>query len=81
MIIEAICDVVFVPLNLAITLIPSGLTLPDWFISFFNLIQKALFFFPPDVFTTVLGTIIWCLGSQLVWSIIEWVYKKIPGIN
>lgn len=81
MIIESFCNILFILVNLIINLVPSGLTLPDWFFAFANLIQKALFFFPIDVFTTVISVVISCYGAQFVWAIIEWVYKKIPGIN
>ncbi len=81
MIVESLCNIVFLPLNLIISFLPSGLTLPDWTIAFINLLQKALFFFPPDVFTTTISVIVMCLGSNFVWAIVEWVYKKIPGIN
>lgn len=81
MIIESICNLIFVPINIVISLLPSGLTLPDWFISFASLIQKALFFFPADVFTTVISVVVFCYGSQFVWAIVEWCYKKIPGVN
>lgn len=60
MIIESIFNIIFLPLDLIISFLPSGLTLPDWGISFINLLEKAFFFFPPDVFTTVISVVIFC---------------------
>lgn len=81
MIIEALCNLLFLILNGIISLFPSGFTLPDWGVAFFNLLQKALFFFPPDVLVTVISVVVGSYSSQFVWAIIEWCYKKFPGIE
>ena len=81
MIIELLCSPLFAIINGIIMLMPSGLTIPDWGVSFISLIQKALFFFPPDVLTTVVAVVIASYGAQFVWAIIEWVYKKLPCVN
>lgn len=81
MIIELFCTPIFFLLNTIISLLPSGLTIPDWAISFIALLQKALFFFPPDVLTTVVSVVVASYGAQFIWAIIEWVYKKLPGVE
>lgn len=55
--------------------------LPTWVDEFLSLIQKALFFFPIDVWVIVLINITFWLTLQFGWAILEWIYKKIPGIN
>jgi len=81
MILELICTPLFLLLRGLILLLPAAFTLPDWSVSFISLIQKALFFFPADVWFIVIGNIVFWLVAQFTWAIIEWVYKKIPGIN
>lgn len=81
MILELICTPLFLLLRGIILLMPTAFTIPDWGISFIALIQKALFFFPGDVWFMVVGNIVFWLLSQIVWAIIEWGYKKIPGVN
>lgn len=46
-----------------------------------NLMSKALMFFPLDVWVVVLMNITAWLSIQFAWAIIEWIYRKIPGIN
>lgn len=81
MIIELICTPIFILLDFIISFLPVGITIPDWAISFIGLIQKALFFFPPDVLTTVVSVIVVSYSAQFIWAITEWVYKKIPGVK
>ena len=81
MIIEGLFNLIFGVIIFIISFIPSGVTLPDWAISFYNLISKALYFFPPDVFTTIISVVVANTGVQFVWAIVEWVYKKIPGVE
>ena len=46
-----------------------------------NLLSKAFMFFPIDVWIVVIMNITMWLSLQFAWAIIEWIYKKIPGIN
>ena len=78
MIVELICTPLFIMLRGLIFLLPTAFTIPDWTISFIALIQRALFFFPADVWYIVVGNIVFWLIAQMTWAIIEWVYKKIP---
>lgn len=81
MIIEGICNILFSLLDIIISFIPNGYTVPDWGVSFFALIKIGLFFFPADVLVTVVSVVTSNFIAQFLWSIIEWVYKKFPGIN
>lgn len=81
MIIELLCSPIFFLFNTIITFIPSGFSIPDWAVSFISLIQKALFFFPADVLITVVAVVVFNFGTQYIWAIVEWVYKKIPGVD
>lgn len=59
----------------------GGFVIPDWFSNFIILFCKALFFFPFDVWSVVLSNIVFWVLVHFVWSIIEWIYIKIPGVS
>ena len=46
-----------------------------------ELIAIGLRFFPSDLWVLLLTNIITWTTIFFAWSIIEWVYKKIPGIS
>lgn len=46
-----------------------------------TLIGWALNFFPPDLWTTIIQSIGFWYALMMLWAIIEWAYKKIPGVN
>lgn len=46
-----------------------------------RLISIGLFFFPIDTWLFIIGNVSLWLSVQFGWSIIEWVYKKIPFIE
>lgn len=37
--------------------------------------------FPLPLFLFFIANVVFWLGLQFVWAIIEWIYKKIPGVN
>lgn len=41
----------------------------------------ALFFFPRDLWIFILSDIVFLMGFTTTYVIIEWVYKKIPGVD
>lgn len=59
----------------------SNLDLPFWIDDTLALLQKAMMFFPVDVYVIVIANIALWLTIQFAWAIIEWIYRKIPGIN
>lgn len=48
---------------------------------FFYYLSYAFVFFPYDIFVFVIANILFWLNIQLIWSIIVWIYIKIPGVN
>lgn len=64
-----------------IGLIPVLATVPSGFDAILNIIGYGCAFIGTDFFLALLGNIIFWLTAQLGWSVIEWVYKKIPGVN
>lgn len=45
------------------------------------LLKYGLALLPAECWSTFLATIIAFNGYQFTWAIIEWTYKKIPGIK
>lgn len=81
MIIKAICNPVFSLLIMLCNNISISIDTPNWITSTLSLISKALIFFPADVWSVVIGNVLFWTSLHFVWAIIEWVYKKIPGVN
>lgn len=55
--------------------------LPFWFSDFMSLLKIALMFFPVEVWVVAIANIVFWITAQYTWAILEWIYKKIPGIN
>ena len=82
MIIEAILSPIFKLIEYLFGLIRIGeIKLPGWFGDTMGLIADAMMFFPVDVWVAVLANVGFWLTLQFTWAIIEWVYKKIPGVS
>lgn len=64
-----------------IGLIPVLSSVPSGFNALLDIIGYGCAFIGTDFFLALLGNIIFWLTAQLGWSIIEWVYKKIPGVS
>ena len=81
MIIEAIFNLLFGLIVIIIDMFPKINTLPNWIQDFINIIKVPLSIFPLDVWVTVIGSVIMWYGLQFGWSLVEWIYKKIPGVD
>ena len=47
-------------------------------LSFFkNIISFMLYFFPIDLFAVMLSSVIFWVGVQFVWAVIEFILKKV----
>lgn len=55
--------------------------LPDWGLHFTSMFIKCLSFFPFDIWSVLISNILLWIGIHFIWSIIEWIYIKIPGVN
>lgn len=81
MIIELLFNLIFGLVNFIISFIPSGYNLPNWFFSFYDVVSNALAFFPRPVFIIVISNVGFWLAAHMGWAVIEWVYKKVPGVD
>lgn len=81
MIIELFLIPIFALLDKVIGFLPNGYDLPDWGVHAVNLISKGLIFFPNDVWIVTMSNISFWLIAQMAWAALEWVYKKLPGVD
>lgn len=82
MVVEALLNMIFGLVDVIIGLFPT-LDVPV-----FNglggattLLGYGLTFFPLDLWVALIGNIAFWLSVQLGWIVIEWVYKKVPGVD
>jgi len=81
MITESLFDIIFEVNELIINMLPQIHALPNWLQYTINIIKVPLSIFPIDVWVTVIGSVVMWYGLQLGWATVEWIYKKIPGVD
>lgn len=81
MILELVWTPFFLLMEFIISLIPIAFQLPAWALDTTILIQRGLSFFPSGVSMVIFTNILFWLTGLTTWAIIEWVYKKIPGVS
>jgi len=81
MIIELMWKPFYVLLNLLISFIPVAFQVPAWLLDTLVLVRKGLSFFPDGVSHILFSNIIFWVTGMTLWGIIEWCYKKIPGVD
>ena len=68
--------------GLVISLIPSlNCTNGTILQGFFDFLRIGLYFTGSIPFVLVLTNVLLWITVQIGWAIIEWIYKKIPGID
>jgi len=79
---ELILDALFLIPNLIISLIPdTGFVLPSYIGSMIDVLKVPMSIFPLDLWFLIISQLSFWYVLQLSWSIIEWLYKKIPGVD
>lgn len=81
MIIQALLLPIFNLIRLIINSIPGMPHIPNWFNSTLYYLNISLMFFPLDVWLVTISNIFFWIIAQFTWAIIEWIYKKIPGVS
>ena len=82
MIIEGLYSVIFNFVGFIIDLIPSFVgTFDDYTGGTITLVANALVIFPVDLWIILIVNIVFFLTSALAWVVVEWIYKKIPGVD
>lgn len=81
MIIELLLSPLFLLVKFLIGLLPNTPTVNLTLDNLILFVRKGLYFTDSTVFFTCIGTVVTFTTLQFSWAIIEWVYKKIPGID
>ena len=82
MILELCFKPFFIFIKFLITLVPSfvGAGISS-VVSFSSYLSPILSILPNGFFSSFIGSVIFYLTLQFSWAIIEWIYKKIPGVD
>ncbi len=82
MITAALLNVIFAAIYGICYLMPdAAYSLPNWSVSAMKLISTGLKIFPTDVWVAVVANALFWIMLHFTWAVIEWVYKKIPGVD
>lgn len=82
MLLELIFAPLFLFINFLIGLIPNFQTFnSDVPQTFMDYVGYGLYFFGTTPFILVITCVLFWCGIELAWSIIEWIYRKIPGVS
>lgn len=81
MIVEVVLGVLMDCVNWIIAFLPSIESLPSWVTDTITLISFGLQIFPVDVWIVLLIHLVLWTGGSYIWAVVEWVYKKIPGVD
>lgn len=63
-----------------IGMLPVLTSVPRGFNALLDIIGYGCAFIGTDFFLALIGNFVFWLTAQLTWAIIEWVYRKFPGI-
>ena len=81
MLVEIIMTPFWVLIEGLVSLLPSMSVVSNGFNTVLDVVGYGCAFIGSDFFLGLLGNIVFWLVAQLSWSIIEWCYIKIPGVN
>jgi hypothetical protein len=82
MIIDFIFKIIFAPLKYLIAMLPNVSSPPTpgtetWL----EIASYSAYFFPMDLLVFIIANWLFWYSAHMAWAIIEWVYKKIPGVS
>lgn len=81
MILELLMSPFFLLIKLIISLFPSVQGYTGDFGAMITFINLACYFFNPLILNIALANIVAWKTAHMGWAIIEWTYKKIPGVS
>lgn len=79
MIFSGLTTLFFSFIRVLLGMFPTALAVPT--VTFFDVLGTGINFFGPGLFTLIISNVVFWSTAHLVWSIIEWIYIKIPGVN
>lgn len=81
MIIKLLLEPIFFLIESIISIIPEGTSIPSWLSNTVHVLKYPMSIFPADVWIALISSVIFWYVAQMTWAIIEWIIKKIPGVN
>lgn len=81
MIVELLLTPIFALFNFFAGMLPKVGDLPGWVQDLVTVVGYGLKLFPVDVWVFAIGSVVFWRFSLIAWALIEWVYKKIPGVS
>lgn len=82
MIVEGIFDLFFTFVKFLIGLFPSNVENVNGSLQgFIDLIGYGIYVVGPVTFVSVVASFTAWTVVNMAWAVIEWIYKKLPGIN
>ena len=81
MIIKLLLEPIFFLIESIISFIPEGTSIPSWLSNTVDVLKYPMSIFPADVWIALISSVIFWYVAQMTWAIIEWIIKKIPGVN
>lgn len=82
MIIELLCTPLFVLIKLIVNLLPTtDFALPNYISQTLDMLAVPLNLFPLDLWVLIISNVSFWYVAQMSWAGIEWVYKKLPGVD
>ncbi len=81
MILELILLPFWLLIDLIITLFPDFAGIAFDFLGSLSFLKIGLYFLPSGFWLSFIGSVLFWLSANFAWAIIEWVYKKIPGVE
>lgn len=81
MLVELLLSPIFFLVKAILGLFPEIDVLPSFLTDTINLLKGPLSIFPSDLWKLIFINLAFWVTVHFTWAIVEWVYKKIPGVN
>lgn len=82
MLLEGVFNVFFILIDFIINLLPFSVESSYFnFSALFDVLGYGIYVIGPTCFIAIVGTWLTWTTINLGWAVIEWLYKKIPGVN
>lgn len=83
MLFKILLDPFFALLNFIVSLLPELPIYASGIVntSVPNFILRVISFFPDGFFVNLFLSVSFYTGVNFTWAVIEWIYKKIPGVD
>lgn len=81
MLIKLIFYPIFLLLDFILTFIPNQVIEVVVDSSFFYVLGYGVSVIGLSNFVMMLGSVMFWYSVQLTWAVVEWIYKKIPGVS